>query len=182
MIPVEEGNTSFGLHPNACATAAQVACAASRPAWPAAQLALPALIATARTLLRVARRCSWSTSTGAAFTRFAVNAAAALAGASAIIKAKSVRPLAFNPAFVAPKRKPFGIKNSEISLIGSRVCRKDFHRRVDWFQSFNLAGGGSMTDTATAAPEIGEHQFLELEHVNVARGDRIVLHDVNLSI
>ncbi len=39
-----------------------------------------------------------------------------------------------------------------------------------------------MTVTGPAAPEIDEHQFLELEHVNVARGDRIVLHDVNLSI
>src|SRR5947209_2580321 len=182
MMPVEEGNTSRGLHPNACATALQVARAASKPAWPTAQLALPALIATARTFPPVARRCSWSTSRGAAFTRLAVNAAAALDGASATINAKSVRPLAFNPAFVAPKRKPFGIKNPDISLIGSRVCGEDFHRRGDWFQSFNLAGEGSMTETATAAPQIDEHQFLELEHVNVARGDRIVLHDVNLSI
>ena len=28
----------------------------------------------------------------------------------------------------------------------------------------------------------GDEQFLELAHVNVARGERIVLHDVNLSI
>ena len=28
----------------------------------------------------------------------------------------------------------------------------------------------------------GEAQFLELRHVNVARGDRVVLHDVNLTI
>jgi iron complex transport system ATP-binding protein len=27
-----------------------------------------------------------------------------------------------------------------------------------------------------------EHQFLELQNVNVARGDRVVLHDVNLTI
>jgi len=33
---------------------------------------------------------------------------------------------------------------------------------------------------ATAVDE--EHRFLELENVNVARGDRIVLHDLNLSI
>ena len=39
-----------------------------------------------------------------------------------------------------------------------------------------------MTETGTAAPQIDEDQFLELEHVNVARGDRIVLHDINLSI
>ncbi len=39
-----------------------------------------------------------------------------------------------------------------------------------------------MTGTEWAAPKIDEEQFLELQHVNVARGERIVLHDVNLSI
>jgi iron complex transport system ATP-binding protein len=40
-----------------------------------------------------------------------------------------------------------------------------------------------MTETGTGAPAIEkEHQFLQLENVNVARGDRIVLHDINLSI
>src|SRR5215469_8372979 len=40
-----------------------------------------------------------------------------------------------------------------------------------------------MTETGTSAPVADEeHQFLELENVNVARGDRIVLHDVNLGI
>jgi len=39
-----------------------------------------------------------------------------------------------------------------------------------------------MNENASGAPEIDQHQFLELEHVNVARGDRIVLHDINLSI
>ena len=40
-----------------------------------------------------------------------------------------------------------------------------------------------MTETGASAPAVDEeHQFLELEHVNVARGDRVVLHDVNLSI
>ncbi|MFZ1012285.1 MAG: ATP-binding cassette domain-containing protein, partial [Terracidiphilus sp.] len=31
-------------------------------------------------------------------------------------------------------------------------------------------------------PSLSHHQFLELQHVNVARGDRVVLHDVNLTI
>jgi iron complex transport system ATP-binding protein len=40
-----------------------------------------------------------------------------------------------------------------------------------------------MTDTSTeAAPMSQPDQFLDLENVNVARGDRVVLHDVNLSI
>src|SRR5947199_3675012 len=54
--------------------------------------------------------------------------------------------------------------------------------------SFNLSVGGRMTATESGAPQIdeqpatGQHQFLELEHVNVARGERVVLHDLNLSI
>jgi len=45
-----------------------------------------------------------------------------------------------------------------------------------------------MTATGPAAQQMDEqpasaqHQFLELEHVNVARGDRVVLHDLNLNI
>src|SRR5271165_6046101 len=48
---------------------------------------------------------------------------------------------------------------------------------------FNLAGGGGMTDALNRGarmPEVTE--FLHLRHVNVARGERVVLHDVNLSI
>ncbi len=40
-----------------------------------------------------------------------------------------------------------------------------------------------MTDTPSSVPDIAEEsQFLELENVNVARGDRIVLHDFHLNI
>jgi iron complex transport system ATP-binding protein len=40
-----------------------------------------------------------------------------------------------------------------------------------------------MTETPTNAPEtVDDQHFLELENVNVARGDRIVLHDIHLSI
>jgi iron complex transport system ATP-binding protein len=40
-----------------------------------------------------------------------------------------------------------------------------------------------MTETRSNVPEtFDEQHFLELENVNVARGDRIVLHDVHLSI
>ncbi len=79
------------------------------PGRPAAQLALPALMATTRTWPPVALRCCLSMMSGAAITRFDVNAAAALAGASATIRAKSVRPLAFRPALPAAKRNPRGM-------------------------------------------------------------------------
>src|ERR1700733_781626 len=39
---------------------------------------------------------------------------------------------------------------------------------------------GTRSDTSGAL--VDSHHFLDLESVNVARGDRIVLHDVNLSI
>jgi iron complex transport system ATP-binding protein len=40
-----------------------------------------------------------------------------------------------------------------------------------------------MTEPRTNEPEtVDEQHFLELENVNVARGDRIVLHDIHLSI
>ena len=39
-----------------------------------------------------------------------------------------------------------------------------------------------MTESGSALQESHRAEFLELRHVNVARGDRVVLHDVNLSI
>ena len=39
-----------------------------------------------------------------------------------------------------------------------------------------------MSESRNEEAAASDEQFLELAHVNVARGDRIVLHDVNLSI
>jgi iron complex transport system ATP-binding protein len=39
-----------------------------------------------------------------------------------------------------------------------------------------------MTNQGPDEPKIAADQFLELQDVNVARGDRVVLHDINLSI
>ncbi len=119
MIPVEDGNTSSARQTNVRATAAQVSRAARRPASPAAQLAFPALMAATRTRPPVELKCSLSMINGAAITRFDVNAAAALAGASATIRAKSGRPLAFRPAFTAPNRNPLGMVFFERSLMRS---------------------------------------------------------------
>ena len=80
MMPVDEGKTSSAWHPNVFAAPAQVARAALMPASPAAQFALPALIATTRTRPPLALKFSLSIMSGAAMTRFDVNAAAALAG------------------------------------------------------------------------------------------------------
>jgi iron complex transport system ATP-binding protein len=48
---------------------------------------------------------------------------------------------------------------------------------------FNLTNVDSLTEnTGDIVASIDHNQFLELRNVNVARGDRIVLHDVNLTI
>jgi iron complex transport system ATP-binding protein len=48
---------------------------------------------------------------------------------------------------------------------------------------FNLTNVDSLTEnTSDIVAPIDQNQFLELENVNVARGDRVVLHDVNLTI
>jgi iron complex transport system ATP-binding protein len=40
-----------------------------------------------------------------------------------------------------------------------------------------------MTENGAGAMEItGPNEFLELRQVNIARGDRVVLHDVNLTV
>jgi iron complex transport system ATP-binding protein len=48
---------------------------------------------------------------------------------------------------------------------------------------FNLTNVDSLSEnTSDIVAPIDQNQFLELENVNVARGDRVVLHDVNLTI
>ncbi len=121
MTPVDEGKTSSGLQPKVSAAAAQVARAASRPAWPAAQLALPALMATTRTLPPVALRCCLSTMSGAAITRLEVKAAAALAGASATISGK-VGTAALLEA---------GFDGAESEAAGNEELRKIAHRSIE---------------------------------------------------
>src|ERR1035438_846825 len=86
-------------------------------------------MAVTRTLPPVARRCSLPIISGAAVTRLAVKAAAALAGKSATMRAKSARPLALRPALAAPKRKPLGIKNLDLPDVA-----------VMGFNPFNLTG------------------------------------------
>jgi iron complex transport system ATP-binding protein len=39
-----------------------------------------------------------------------------------------------------------------------------------------------MAESGDSGATQNEQQFLELAHVNVARGDRVVLHDINLTI
>ena len=172
MIPVEEGKTSSARQSKSVAAAAQVARAASQAGLPAAQLALPALMATTRTWPPVARRCSLSTmqrrgddavggeGRGGAGRRIGHDEGEV--GAAAAFEA--------------------GLGGGKTEAARDEEGRKVAHG----LNPFNLAGGLAMSQR-TAASELwrrirSEKDFLELRNVNVARGDRVVLHDVNLSI
>jgi iron complex transport system ATP-binding protein len=144
-------------------------------------------------------------------TRLAVKAAAALAGESATMRAKSVRPLFLRPALVAPNRKPRGSGNWDASDIvvdpfnltgelglGFEVSHPSAGRSERMghgaFQLVNsirprinqAAAEVSEADgdlvSAKDMQDLPTSEFLELRRVNVARGDRVVLHDVDLTV
>src|SRR5215467_6546959 len=82
------------------------------PCSPVAQLALPALTTTARIRPLDACRFFFESITGAAKTKFCVNTAAAEAGTSLEIRARSNAPVFFRPQAVAAKRKALGRADS----------------------------------------------------------------------
>ena len=88
ITPVEAGSTPATGVLRSFATARQEA-SATRPPERVAQLALPAFTRMARATPRDTRRCSRASTTGAACTRFRVNIAAADAGVSERIRARS---------------------------------------------------------------------------------------------
>ena len=115
MMPVEEGKTSSGLQAKILAAAAQVARAAARPGSPAAQLALPALMAATRTWPPVAREMSLVDDERCGGDAIGGEDGGGAGRESATMRAKSVRPLFLRPALAAPKRKPRGRRNWETS-------------------------------------------------------------------
>jgi iron complex transport system ATP-binding protein len=60
------------------------------------------------------------------------------------------------------------------------ACRES--RRRKGVNPFNLTKEAGLTEGISIDATHDEHQFLELANVNVARGDRVVLHDLNLTI
>src|SRR5882672_9807231 len=122
MMPVDDGNTSFGRNPKARAASLHTSSHAVFPAGPVAQLALPELMRMARMrpleLLRLAR----PTSTGAATTRFLVKTAAAVAPSQASASVRSGRPLALMPAMAVANVKPRGTRiSSDAQRTGRNV-------------------------------------------------------------
>ncbi len=66
------------------------------------------------------------------------------------------------------------------------LCKRESRAGEKGFNPFNLTKDACEGSLVTEFEEIDAaqdaHQFLELRNVNVARGDRVVLHDVNLTI
>ena len=98
ITPVDDGITWFTGTFNCLATARQQASATFSPVR-VAQLALPAFTSTALTLPLDSARCLRPITTGAACTRFCVKTAAADAGLSETIKARSSRSALRIPAY-----------------------------------------------------------------------------------
>src|SRR5437773_2059136 len=113
ITPVEQTNNSCDAQPSRFAASATVRTAAAWPASPVAQLAFPAFTTTARMRPFDKRKFSLEIRTGAATTRFCVKTAAADAGTSLEITARSSAPVFFKPQAVAAKRNPKGRAASE---------------------------------------------------------------------
>src|SRR5262245_46162439 len=89
-----------------------VRCETDAPCSPVAQFALPAFTTTARIRPFEACRFFLERVTGAATTRFCVKTAAADAGTSLEMSARSRAPVFFNPHAAAAKRNPLGSADS----------------------------------------------------------------------
>src|SRR6266403_5239655 len=112
ITPVEQTKSSCGASSIRRAASSFVRCATLSPCGPVAQLALPALTTTARMRPLDSRRFFFESTTGAATTRFCVKTAAAEAGTSLEISARSSAPVFFKPQAVAAKRNPLGSADS----------------------------------------------------------------------
>src|SRR5258708_29778508 len=111
ITPVEQTTTWFARQPSVSATRSAVACEATIPPGPTEQFAFPELTMTARIASADARTWARERITGGACTRFCVNTAAADAGGSDTISAKSSEPVwprFLSPADAAAKRNPRG--------------------------------------------------------------------------
>ena len=92
MTPVEATSTCSGGQPTSFAVSAAISRAAAIPASPVQALAHPLLTTIARTTPPDVARCSFDTVTGAACTLLRVKTAAAVAGASETMSARSGSP------------------------------------------------------------------------------------------
>src|SRR5580700_1528922 len=117
ITPVEQTMISLAVQPSRLAVSATVFCVAAWPAGPVAQFALPAFTITARMRPFDARKCPLEIVTGAATTRFWVKTAAAEAGTSLVIIARSSAPVFFSPQAMPAKRNPRGREASESACL-----------------------------------------------------------------
>src|SRR6266404_8906217 len=103
------------------AASSLVRCATISPWAPVAQFALPAFTTTARMRPLDSTRFLFERMTGAATTRFCVKTAAAEAGTSLEMSARSSAPVFLRPQAVAAKRNPLGSADSGGGWVISRT-------------------------------------------------------------
>ncbi len=108
ITPVDATSVSCVVHPTACAANCAISRASAMPCGPVHALAQPLLVMMARTCPWLAARCSWHSSTGAAFAMLTVKIPAAWAGRSLTIRARSGLPLALIPQCSPEARNPAG--------------------------------------------------------------------------
>jgi hypothetical protein len=113
MTPVEQTKISRTLQLKKSARISVVRCEFAKPSSPVTAFAQPEFTMMARCVLE--RRCSRETNTGAATTRFCVKTAAATAGRSEKIIAKS-SPDFLMPQRVVAARNPLGRNAGDLVL------------------------------------------------------------------
>src|SRR5258706_6268085 len=104
ITPVDATWTSRARAPISRATRAVISRASRRPRAPLATFEIPLFTTTPRA--RAPRMCARDTTTGAPGKRLVVNTAAATAGESETISARSGRPLGLMPQAIPAARKP----------------------------------------------------------------------------
>ena len=107
MTPVDATSTDDESAPSACAVRPHISRACCIPSAPVHALAQP-LLTTIAWIPPPVAACSRETRIGAACARFVVNTAAATAGTSQAMTARSGRPLALIPHATPAARKPAG--------------------------------------------------------------------------
>ncbi len=108
MTPVEATRACDSSQSAAAAERTAISRASAIPCGPVHAFAQPLFVTMTCAMPPLASRCARDTSTGAAFAWFVVNTAAAVAGRSAAISARSGWPESLMPHATPALRNPYG--------------------------------------------------------------------------
>ena len=132
--PVEQIKVSEEEIPRVSETISALLCVSAKPSGPVQALAPPEFSSTA-SICPSLITCLLQT-TGAAITRFLVKTAAALfSGPTFWIKARSGKPLLFNPAATPVAKKPFGFLLMRVIQLALVLHSRQSHKSNWHFES-----------------------------------------------